>query len=100
LSFIEFLIYFWLRDARIPFLVYNKLTFSSTHEFIFCNYMNSAWALEHAALVNDDDDALEAERAAAVQLRHAEHALVRTEKRALHSPRRQQKRQLANLLAF
>ena len=63
--------------------------------------MNSAWALEHAALVNDDDDALEAERVAAVQLRHAGHTLVHTEKRALYSPRRQQKkRQLANLLAF
>jgi hypothetical protein len=31
LSFIEYFIYFLLRDTRIPFLVYDKLTFSSMH---------------------------------------------------------------------
>ena len=31
LSFIEFFIFFLLRDARIPFLVYDKLTLSSMH---------------------------------------------------------------------
>jgi hypothetical protein len=31
LSFIEFFIFFLLRDARIPFLVYDKLTFTSMH---------------------------------------------------------------------
>jgi hypothetical protein len=42
---------------------------------IFCTYMNKMVprALEHAALASGDDDAREAGRAAAVQLRHAGH---------------------------
>ena len=42
---------------------------------LFCNYMNkmAPRALEHSVLVSGDDDAREAGRAAAVQLRHAGH---------------------------